>query len=388
MYYDDNYMTEKAQFNILPSFRKQVDKYPELKEYEDLMKEIEENLSPEASKNVRTASSKLIISLSKFINAVANVDSVCAIIGLNPIAYIVNRLCSYAMEAGRQYQSKNDLTKAKLMLENQLHKTKDKRQRAKYKDLIAKCNKTMDHLENYDREEHLRNDLDEQEQKADKKRRNKTKLEKINESAILLNDFEIVTEKMEADTQETLGINITPLVNKYPELKKYNSVAQECDEFFKNKDMKNGSINVLRKLNLLLNQLFVYSSDAVYIASLWTFNIPGVLISRAVKLISMSNDFEAAESVMEKNIETLKTARARTKNPNEQKKIDKLISKCEDSIKHIRNDGSEEHQKFDEDRRKSIKSKVKKANPFNKNNKNDNKLKKQDEKSKIVNKKA
>lgn len=382
MYYDHDtdYLTEKAEFSILPTFKRQVNKYPELREYEDLMEEIENNLSPGVSKNIRTAGSKLVISLSKCLNAMANVDSVLSIAFLSPITYIVDRLLSYAMEAGRQHQSKNDIAKAKVILENQLHKTKDKRQKAKLKDLIAKCNKTLDHLENYDREEHIEYQVDLQNTKYEKKKNKK--LEKINESAILLNDCDVITEKMTAEVQETLGINITPLVNKYPELKKYNSVAQECDDFFKKKDMKNGGIHILRKLNLLLNQLFVYSSDAVYIASLWTFNIPGILISRAVKLLSMMNDYEAAEEVMEKNIATLKTARSRTKNVNEQKKIDKLIAKCENSIKHLRNDGSEEHEQFDVERKKSIKNKIRNANPFNKN-KNDN-VKNSDKKPKKI----
>lgn len=382
MYYDHDtdYLTEKAEFSILPTFKRQVNKYPELREYEDLMEEIENNLSPGVSKNIRTAGSKLVISLSKCLNAMANVDSVLSIAFLSPITYIVDRLLSYAMEAGRQHQSKNDIAKAKVILENQLHKTKDKRQKAKLKDLIAKCNKTLDHLENYDREEHIEYQVDLQNTKYEKKKNKK--LEKINESAILLNDCDVITEKMTAEVQETLGINITPLVNKYPELKKYNSVAQECDNFFKKKDMKNGGIHILRKLNLLLNQLFVYSSDAVYIASLWTFNIPGILISRAVKLLSMMNDYEAAEEVMEKNIATLKTARSRTKNVNEQKKIDKLIAKCENSIKHLRNDGSEEHEQFDVERKKSIKNKIRNANPFNKN-KNDN-VKNSDKKPKKI----
>ena len=382
MYYDHDtdYLTEKAEFSILPTFKRQVNKYPELREYEDLMEEIENNLSPGVSKNIRTAGSKLVISLSKCLNAMANVDSVLSIAFLSPITYIVDRLLSYAMEAGRQHQPKNDIAKAKVILENQLHKTKDKRQKAKLKDLIAKCNKTLDHLENYDREEHIEYQVDLQNTKYEKKKNKK--LEKINESAILLNDCDVITEKMTAEVQETLGINITPLVNKYPELKKYNSVAQECDDFFKKKDMKNGGIHILRKLNLLLNQLFVYSSDAVYIASLWTFNIPGILISRAVKLLSMMNDYEAAEEVMEKNIATLKTARSRTKNVNEQKKIDKLIAKCENSIKHLRNDGSEEHEQFDVERKKSIKNKIRNANPFNKN-KNDN-VKNSDKKPKKI----
>ena len=382
MYYDHDtdYLTEKAEFSILPTFKRQVNKYPELREYEDLMEEIENNLSPGVSKNIRTAGSKLVISLSKCLNAMANVDSVLSIAFLSPITYIVDRLLSYAMEAGRQHQSKNDIAKAKVILENQLHKTKDKRQKAKLKDLIAKCNKTLDHLENYDREEHIEYQVDLQNTKYEKKKNKK--LEKMNESAILLNDCDVITEKMTAEVQETLGINITPLVNKYPELKKYNSVAQECDDFFKKKDMKNGGIHILRKLNLLLNQLFVYSSDAVYIASLWTFNIPGILISRAVKLLSMMNDYEAAEEVMEKNIATLKTARSRTKNVNEQKKIDKLIAKCENSIKHLRNDGSEEHEQFDVERKKSIKNKIRNANPFNKN-KNDN-VKNSDKKPKKI----
>ena len=96
----------------------------------------------------------------------------------------------------------------------------------------------------------------------------------------------------------------------------------------------------------------------------------------------MINDYEAAEEVMEKNIATLKTARSRTKNVNEQKKIDKLIAKCENSIKHLRNDGSEEHEQFDVERKKSIKNKIRNANPFNKN-KNDN-VKNSDKKPKKI----
>ena len=180
MYYDHDtdYLTEKAEFSILPTFKRQVNKYPELREYEDLMEEIENNLSPGVSKNIRTAGSKLVISLSKCLNAMANVDSVLSIAFLSPITYIVDRLLSYAMEAGRQHQSKNDIAKAKVILENQLHKTKDKRQKAKLKDLIAKCNKTLDHLENYDREEHIEYQVDLQNTKYEKKKNKK--LEKMN----------------------------------------------------------------------------------------------------------------------------------------------------------------------------------------------------------------
>jgi hypothetical protein len=390
--FDDEYglVTEAAQFYVLPTFRKQATKYPEIKEYESLIIEIEKVLHDcDDRTKIRTMGSKILISIGKFLNAGESFSALFSVLTLNPISYLIDKLLQYAIESWHQEEAKSHLNSAKKVLINHIKNngSLSDRQRAQMKDMVIRIDETIDHLDNYGEDEHVSTKIDRRFAKSLKNTFSSRANESVLSNEVLLDENELVTEAIGTSAKDMFLINITPLTKKYPELKKYEQTLAECNKYYKENDINNNGLKILTKLNLVLNQLLVYSSDALYIGSLLSFNIPGIIISRMTKVIFMMNSTDAGAEAMDKTIDKLKAARSRTNSQKDQAKIDKLIKQCQDTKKHLKRDGDEEHQKFDDERKADIKNKFKNANPFNKKDKNINDNNKSDTKN-VVDKKG
>ena len=367
---DYGYMSEKADFTIYAPFVKQVDKYPELAQYENLVKEAEmlckhTNAGEQVSLPTFRKVSKVLL---KLLNVSSDIGTICSIIVLSPIHYVLNRLCSWGFESIEQELAKRDLVNIKLKMKENMRLTTDKRSRAKYRDMIEKIDDNITRLENNDYEAHVR-------ERAKITKDNKKKANKVNkkyaesadddyDAAILL-DSNYYMERADVQAKDLVSPFTPSLCDKYPEMKKYKNVAMECEKYFKDNDIKgtNGNV-VLGKLNKVFNEILITFSDVGYIVSILNANILGVFLSRIIKVISMNNEVDSGVVILNKNKESLIACKNKCKNPAEKAKIDKLIKQCDDAIEHLKNDTNEDHEKFKQQKQaKKLKEiEMKKAN--------------------------
>ena len=352
---DYGYISEKADFTIYAPFRKQVDKYPELQQYENIIKDAEILCrQANAGEEVKLPLFRRVIKcLMKFLNFWSDLTTVSAIIALSPIYIILSRLCSWGLESAEQEMAKQDLIKLKIKLEENMRNATDKRTKHKFRDMIDKVDDCITRIDNNTFEEHER-------QRMKVASQNKKKASKVNkkyESGDLYDDVSILLDNYYTERADVQAIDLvsafTPsLCDKYPEMKKYKSVAAECEEYFKSNDIKGTKGNVvLGKLNKAFNDMLIFMSDAGYLLSLLNANILGVFLTRIIKVISMNNEVDSGVVILNKNKDSLIACKNKCKSPAEKAKIDKLIKKCDDAIEHLKNDTNEDHEKYANEKR-------------------------------------
>lgn len=337
---NNEYLFEKADYSFLPHFKKQTEKYPELKKYQSVIEESEALLqSTGNTKNKRSVFEKLLRNVMKIMNAYMNLSSVTSIIMLQPLYYLISRICSFALEVSEQNLAVNDLKTMKVQLEENMNNAKDKQTKNKFKKMIKEIDNTIYRLQNDDVEEHTRQRNEEENKKKDIK-------EMYNDPLILLNN-EYLVEKADVQVKDLISPFTPNLCNKYPEMNKYKNVASECEEYFKSNDIKGTKGNVLLgKLNRLFNEMLTTSSDIGYIASILSANIPGIILTRIIKILSMNNEVDSSKQILMKNKQSLQACREKCKNSNEIKKIDQLIRKCDSAINDLENNTNEDHEKW------------------------------------------
>lgn len=175
--------------------------------------------------------------------------------------------------------------------------------------------------------------------------------ESYDESTVLIDD--ILVERADVQAIDLINPFTPSLCEKYPEMNKYKKVASECEEYFKNNEVKGTKGNVvLGKLNYIFNEILTGVSDITFVTSIFSANIPAILLSRIIKVISMNNEVDSGKEILEKNKQSLKICRDNCKNENEKKKIDNLIKKCDKAINDLENNTHEDHEKWAEKKKK------------------------------------
>ena len=137
-------MTEAAKFSIFPRFKKFEDKYPEMKDYESLVKEAEQIAVAAGG----TINDDLGIKIEKFLNklfgVLVSVGSVLLLpmcIFITPIIhYLVSRYTVWAYDTGRFQIAEKELKRGIATMQEVKEKTKD----AKIK---KRCDESIKQLE-------------------------------------------------------------------------------------------------------------------------------------------------------------------------------------------------------------------------------------------------
>jgi len=343
-------LNEAADMRFWPTFSSQLKKYPELAQYEALLQEAKRTCEAynQGVPSI-TFGRKFAKILLKYLNLCANIDAVAVLfvpvsVIFKPFIYLFDILMSALIESGEQMLAVNDLQILKVQIEENMKCTRNPKAIAEYKKLLKKADETIYRLNNDTNTEHQR-------ERARLKTLKAMKTESYYDDAdILIDDY--TTERADVQAWDLISIFTPTLCRKYPEMKKYKSVAADCEKYFKNNDIKgtNGTI-VLGKLNKLFNEILVHANDVVYIGSLLTANIPGIILTRIIKCISLNNAIDSGKQTLLKHKTTLENCKAKCKNGIEKAKIDKLIAKCDDAINKLENNTHDDHIRYQEQRR-------------------------------------
>ena len=339
-YDDDELFTEAAsKFSVLPKFRKLVSRYPELKEYEKLVTEVNDlavqtgnsdKITPMTARKIGT----VLLKVWRALTSIGGVLTLPFCILLFPIVdYLINRLMVWGMETG-------ELAIAESAILRSIQNATAIRTTTNDPAVRKKCDKLIKEL----------NDKYQKLQVPEELRKTSKKAKAVKESV----DF----EDEELFTEATVKMNILPkfktMVQRYPALQEYQSLVEEANELamsagsYENvtKTTINKVATFLLKIMRILNSV---STVIILPFCILIFPIIQYLLGRLVVWGTETGEVALAEKTILDSIKNLSQLKASTKDPSVTEKCEKLIDQLGKKLESLQKETQESADEDDFD---------------------------------------